>query len=43
QITMRLAGWATGRELGSAILPIGVITAIVGVPIFLVLLRTRRA
>lgn len=42
QITMRLAGWATGRELGSAILPIGVITAIVGVPIFLVLLRTRR-
>jgi len=34
--------WATGRQLGSTTLPIGVVTAIVGVPIFLVLLRTRR-
>ncbi len=42
QVTMRLAGWATDRHLGSATLPIGVVTAIIGVPIFLVLLRTRR-
>jgi iron complex transport system permease protein len=42
QVTMRLTGWVTGRQLGSATLPIGVITAIVGVPIFLVLLRMRR-
>jgi len=42
QIGMRAAGWATGRELGSAILPIGAVTAVVGVPVFLALLRTRR-
>lgn len=42
QIAMRLAGWATGRELGSITLPIGVVTAVVGVPVFLVLLRARR-
>ena len=41
QLVMGAAGWATGRELGSATLPIGVLTAIVGVPIFLVLLRAR--
>ena len=42
QLTMGLAGWVTGRQLGSTTLPIGVVTAIVGVPIFLVLLRMRR-
>lgn len=42
QLAMRAAGWATGQQLGSATLPIGVVTAIVGVPAFLVLLRTRR-
>lgn len=42
QLAMRFAGWMTDRHLGSATLPIGVITAIIGVPIFLVLLRTRR-
>lgn len=41
QLTMGVAGWAMGRELGSATLPIGVLTAIVGVPMFLVLLRAR--
>lgn len=42
QLCMRLAGVVIGRELGSAILPIGVITAIVGVPLFLILLRATR-
>ncbi len=42
QVSMRVAGSITGRQLGSATLPIGVVTAIVGVPIFLLLLRTRR-
>lgn len=42
QLTMGFAGWATDRQLGSATLPIGVVTAIIGVPIFLVLLRTGR-
>ena len=42
QVTMRTVGWMTGQQLGSATLPIGVVTAIVGVPLFLVLLRTRR-
>ena len=42
QVTMRTAGWLTGRHLGSATLPIGVVTAIVGVPIFLTLLRRRQ-
>jgi len=41
QLSMRAAGWLTGRQLGSATLPIGVVTAIVGVPLFLALLRTR--
>lgn len=43
QLTMRFAGWLTGQQLGSATLPIGVVTAIIGVPLFLALLRTRRA
>ncbi len=42
QLSMRAAGWTLGKQLGSATLPIGVVTAVVGVPIFLVLLRTRR-
>lgn len=42
QLTMSVAGWATARQLGSATLPIGVVTAIIGVPTFLILLRTRR-
>ncbi len=42
QTTMRVAGYLTNQQLGSATLPIGVITAIVGVPLFLTLLRTRR-
>lgn len=42
QVTMRLAGQAMGRELGSAVLPIGVITALVGVPIFLAILLRKR-
>jgi ABC-type Fe3+-siderophore transport system permease subunit len=42
QVTMGAAGWMTGRQIGSATLPIGVVTAIIGVPIFVVLLRTRR-
>jgi len=42
QLAMRAGGWAMGRQLGSATLPIGVVTAIIGVPIFLVLLRTTR-
>lgn len=41
QVSMRVAGELMGRHLGSATLPIGVVTAIVGVPIFLVLLRRR--
>jgi iron complex transport system permease protein len=43
QLAMRMAGWATNRQLGSATLPIGVVTAVVGVPVFLVLLRARQA
>ena len=42
QLTMRFAGWATDREIGSATLPIGVVTAVVGVPVFLILLKARR-
>lgn len=42
QLAMRVAGWATNQQLGSATLPIGVVTAIVGVPAFLILLRARR-
>jgi cobalamin transport system permease protein len=41
QVSMRVAGEVMGRHLGSATLPIGVVTAIVGVPIFLILLRRR--
>ena len=43
QFAMSCAGWVTGRHLGSATLPIGVMTAIIGVPVFLILLRTRRS
>ncbi len=42
QLAMRVAGWVTGQQLGSATVPVGVVTAIVGVPLFLILLRTRR-
>ncbi len=41
QIAFGAVGWMTGRELGSMVLPIGVMTAVVGVPMFLVLLRRR--
>ncbi|MEK6644393.1 MAG: iron ABC transporter permease [Planctomycetota bacterium] len=41
QLTMVWAGWLTGRELGGIVLPIGVVTAVLGVPIFLVLLHRR--
>ena len=42
QLTMRFAGWATDRQIGSATLPIGVVTAVAGVPVFLILLKARR-
>ncbi len=42
QLAMVWVGELTGRELGTTILPIGVVTAVVGVPIFLVLLYRRR-
>ncbi len=38
---MAWVGSFTGRELGSTVLPIGVVTAVVGVPIFLILLHRR--
>lgn len=41
QLAMGWVGTVTGRNLGSTILPIGVVTAVVGVPIFLVLLHRR--
>lgn len=41
QLAMGWAGAVSGRDLGSATLPIGVVTAVVGVPIFLVLLHRR--
>ena len=41
QLAMVWVGAVTGRELGSTILPIGVVTAVVGVPIFLALLHRR--
>lgn len=41
QLAMVWAGMITGRPLSGAILPIGVVTAVVGVPIFLVLLHRR--
>ena len=43
QLAMQVAGWATQQQLSGATLPIGVVTAVIGVPIFLVLLRTRKA
>jgi iron complex transport system permease protein len=43
QLAMPWIGAATGRDLGSAVLPIGVVTAVVGVPIFLALLHRRTA
>jgi iron complex transport system permease protein len=41
QLAMRGVAWVGGRDVGSATLPIGVITAVVGVPVFLILLATR--
>lgn len=41
QTTMSAAAWATGRHVSGTILPIGVVTAVVGVPTFLVFLRRR--
>jgi iron complex transport system permease protein len=41
QLTMVWAGRLTGRELSGVILPIGVVTAVLGVPIFLILLHRR--
>lgn len=41
QLALGWAGHLTGRTLSSATLPTGVVTAMVGVPIFLVLLRRR--
>ncbi len=41
QLAMGWAGMLSGKDLGSATLPIGVVTAVVGVPIFLVLLHRR--
>ena len=41
QLAMVWVGALSGRDLGSTVLPIGVVTAVVGVPIFLVLLHKR--
>lgn len=41
QLAMVWVGAMTGQSLGLVILPIGVVTAIVGVPIFLILLHRR--
>lgn len=41
QTAMSAAAWATGRQIAGTILPIGVVTAVVGVPVFLVFLRRR--
>ncbi|HWL95532.1 MAG TPA: iron ABC transporter permease [Phycisphaerae bacterium] len=41
QLALGWVGLATGRTLSSAVLPTGVVTAMVGVPIFLLLLRRR--
>lgn len=41
QLAMVWVGAISGRDLGSTILPIGVVTAVVGVPIFLALLHRR--
>lgn len=42
QFALPLAGWATGRQMGGAAVPVGVVTALVGVPVLLALLRRRR-
>lgn len=42
QWSMRFAGWATGRHLAGTTLPVGVMTAMLGVPLFVALLRARR-
>lgn len=42
QTAMRIAGMLTDRHLGSATLPVGVVTALVGVPVFLILLWRRK-
>lgn len=42
QWSMRFAGWASGRHLAGTTLPVGVMTAMIGVPLFVVLLRARR-
>lgn len=41
QLAMRVGGLLTGQQLGGATLPVGVVTALVGVPVFLILLRAR--
>ncbi len=41
QLAFVVVGTVTQRDLGSTPLPIGVVTAVVGVPMFLVLLRRR--
>lgn len=41
QLAMVWVSAASGRDLGSAVLPIGVVTAVVGVPLFLTLLHRR--
>ncbi len=42
QLIMGMMGSLTGQQLAAATLPIGVITAVVGVPIFVTMLATRR-
>ncbi len=42
QLAMRLAGTLADRDWGSVTLPIGVVTAVVGVPLFLALLWSRK-
>ncbi len=42
QLAMPAAGALLGRDLGGALLPIGTVTALIGVPVFLVILRTGR-
>jgi iron complex transport system permease protein len=43
QLAMGWVGEVTGQNLGSTILPVGVVTAVLGVPIFLILLHRRTA
>jgi iron complex transport system permease protein len=42
QTAMRVAGLLTDRRLAGATLPVGVVTALVGVPVFLVLLYCKK-